>query len=537
MVAFTPILSVGTILLVVFFAPRMSNAAKLVSGKNIGCKHEVIFQETKIKSREPSSFNVILHNFGKHDFSMGMGNSKIYAHFESKDAIFSAMDVVSNERTNDIMVNFTAPLKGVYKAAIYHILIAEKLWVKLSTTDIVVQDNHEFSIPSEYCDFVNLQPSLKEGFWLKDNQDRNRTDFLRDRVVFSPRNCKYHIYGPSAVKQLQNHSHVVILGNSVSRGHFLSLADMLTHAGYNDMRKCWGWGSYKADDKMQISYQDFRSLIKLESLLDEFVCHNEVVASNGSYYDDSKKFITNLFESSALLPTTIVMQVGCVGSESSIETQLEILFTFLSLFPHAWNGNLILLSTLPNLLRAFENCMWEEFGLSIQRRMQTEPYSFRFFFFNIYELGYPFIWDMEGGPYSFTQHYHHKCKIGNRQSFCSPVTEMVAQMILNVEFRFTGMSNNKSLIRSSTKVEVCVDCPANLVPFQIKPVPDVHCAVLPKFPHQTSFYNSKTISEAAMPCPCLDTRVVRYEPSEGKPIAVRTCGSVIYPFAKNKGGD
>jgi len=114
---------------------------------------------------------------------------------------------------------------------------------------------------------------MLEGEWITPpiqigSDGGNVTNSLRSGWIYSPRTCTIPISSQNLLSHLRNHSTttttpiitIAILGDSILRGIYLSLLDLLTPNGNGVMGKggkCWGYYEVTVG-RVKIVYQDYR---------------------------------------------------------------------------------------------------------------------------------------------------------------------------------------------------------------------------------------------------------------------------------------
>ena len=273
---------------------------------------------------------------------------------------------------------------------------------------------------------------------------------------------------------------IMVIGTSVMRGVFLSMADLLLpfedklRFAPSVIGKCWGRAQVKKGN-LRLMYQDFR-VGEFEKPgvngADLVECHNEQIAKEGSdFLNNARRVWDELFEDANKWPDTIFLLSGYGWGYDNFDFESHTLY-FAHNLPQAWRGTLIIAdghfsgavvlgtadqsnvyrSDIKNMLATIDDSRvrWiDGVGVSKEMKMHTE----------------------KGTEYvAGSAHFHQKCP--NSLSFrernpikvCSNITEIVAQLLLGYTLGpkrsfWTQVGQSKSHgVGKMQMLETCTAC-------------------------------------------------------------------------------
>eukprot|EP00667_Euglena_gracilis_P013272 EG_transcript_13670 len=180
---------------------------------------------------------------------------------------------------------------------------------------------------------------MLEGGWVSARLAAHRGNVLRQGWVYQPRNCAFEIL---PYEDLLAASHamdkwIVVMGNSIQRGLFLSLLDLLHQphqmVGFQGSitSKCWGWSDFKLN-RLRVTYADWRILV---GKANEIVCHgNRVAVPDGTAHQrNGWALLESLFRKGEEWPNVIVVEIPT----------LDLLRQLLKHTPPSWQGRYFVL--------------------------------------------------------------------------------------------------------------------------------------------------------------------------------------------------
>lgn len=103
----------------------------------------------------------------------------------------------------------------------------------------------------------------RSGTWLSSNIASQAHGVTRTGWVFQPKSCVYDAFSHDdllKLADLEEETWLLVLGNSVFRGVFLTLVDMALGQGQKDdlarssLQKCWGYADFRIGN-LRVTYQ------------------------------------------------------------------------------------------------------------------------------------------------------------------------------------------------------------------------------------------------------------------------------------------
>eukprot|EP00903_Cladosiphon_okamuranus_P007629 g7398.t1 len=197
----------------------------------------------------------------------------------------------------------------------------------------------------------------RPGTWVSSNIASEAHGVTRDGWVFQPKSCVHDTFSREdllKLADLEEETWLLILGNSVFRGLYLTLVDMALAGGQKDdlaksaLQKCWGYADLRIGN-LRVTYQDMR-LYEFDTVEDSVVCNNNKLSagSSAAFVGSCDKFLraTVFGDDAAGWPTVVVAPSYLVDSDESPNLAIEVVMEAL---PPAWQGNLLLVDHMAGL--------------------------------------------------------------------------------------------------------------------------------------------------------------------------------------------
>ena len=395
-----------------------------------------------------------------------------------------------------------------------------------------------------------------EGDWLGpdfrlDNSIRTGWSFLPSRM-----NCKLETFDSQALRSLPEKKSIYILGRSVERGIFLSLADiMLDKNEKRELRasvigKCWGRAAITKGN-MRVVYQDFRSTMFEDPTVQPFLeCHNDklVKYAGSSFITNATKLWEEIFQQDESdWPSVIYFVSGYLYNNFRFDYHVKV---FVDMLPPTWQGTMFIGdSALSGRNGGYVSLpQYEEYleGIGGMLKLLKDP---RVRWIDGHGISKEMrMYSQEGEEYlTRSQHFHQYCAFtkrskiginGETMTVCSNVTEMMGQLLLGHALgpKADFMEQVKRTPRDSGTLTWCQACPKCLLPFAIVPYPNMTCERGPIFgngrddhcPTREERAGSGQNSDPLL-CPsyCLEQEVTSEFGSESDTVFVRKCPILI----------
>eukprot|EP00903_Cladosiphon_okamuranus_P015287 g14126.t2 len=153
---------------------------------------------------------------------------------------------------------------------------------------------------------------------------------------------------------LEEQTWLLILGNSVFRGLYLTLVDMILRQDQKgDLRssalqKCWGYADFQVGN-LRVTYQDMR-LYEFTTVEDSVVCDDDKLSatSSAAFIASCDQFLrsTVFGNDTAGWPKVVVAPSHLVDSDESPNLAIEVVMEAL---PAAWKGELLFIDHMAGL--------------------------------------------------------------------------------------------------------------------------------------------------------------------------------------------
>eukprot|EP00903_Cladosiphon_okamuranus_P015286 g14126.t1 len=333
---------------------------------------------------------------------------------------------------------------------------------------------------------------------------------------------------------LEEQTWLLILGNSVFRGLYLTLVDMILRQDQKgDLRssalqKCWGYADFQVGN-LRVTYQDMR-LYEFTTVEDSVVCDDDKLSatSSAAFIASCDQFLrsTVFGNDTAGWPKVVVAPSHLVDSDESPNLAIEVVMEAL---PAAWKGELLFIDHMAGLGR-----FWKQDNPTMtalhdvnptpptlrghhvrevvgERTTPTEStrdngigrmraYTERdprVHFMSAFPMYQAKLFENErtrNGMWRFgaSVHYHYvlspkeaKAQGATRMVY-STMTEMIAHVVIG---KAVGKKEALYDLYSTTHhpkprnsqigdiFQVCTDCPESLIPHHVKPTPEPTCVV------------------------------------------------------------
>eukprot|EP00903_Cladosiphon_okamuranus_P011004 g10393.t1 len=368
----------------------------------------------------------------------------------------------------------------------------------------------------------------RPGTWLSSRIASATHGVIRDGWVFQPKTCVYDTFTYDdlmLLASLQEETWIMTIGSSVERGLFLSLVDMALARGQKDniarsiIEKCWGYANIRVGN-LRLTYQDIR-LFRIGEVEDDIICNNEKLLSGSSaaYIKSCREFLAStVFEGGTRSPSTILAPSHIQPGDS---VNLAITVPMESL-PSTWTGKLLMVdhmagygnrwrpenptaATLEKVRMRYRGA--HVFGdEELQQMRSYRDEDPRVDFMSVFPMYQAKLFENQETRHGIRQyggsiHYHYVSEYANstetkngQRMVQSTMTEMLANIMIGKavgskeELRKRAEATPGILSRSATigsSFEMEHDCPASLLPFHVKPVPNVTRVTVDSLPEYT----------------------------------------------------
>jgi hypothetical protein len=259
------------------------------------------------------------------------------------------------------------------------------------------------------------------------------------------------------------------------------------------------------------------------------ICHDENVAAYSGMLTNATNMLHHLFGIEQEWPQVVLLNSGCgdityENKNFSSALCMETLRFLIDAIPVAWNGTLYTIDQssfsgkTPVLKKSGELQYVQNLGI-----FSTYIHDTRVRMLNIIGLSAAMrrYSQSSGGCLYGSQHYHRECKMGDIR-VCSNVTDVVAQLLLGRAIAPTGRDRWVRPIKtgSRSRLEICTDCPRTMLPFHIKPKPNLTCEYGPMTKAGVA---GNTWKPPSCPSECLRTDPVGQQVTQRGSVDVRDC--------------
>jgi hypothetical protein len=387
-----------------------------------------------------------------------------------------------------------------------------------------------------------------EGDWLGPdfrlkNSIRTGWSFLPSRRM----NCKLETFDSQSLQSLREKKSIYILGRSVERGIFLSLADIMLDEhekrflGGSIVGKCWGRATITKGN-LKILYQDFRSAnFEDPNEPPSIECHNDklVKYAGSSFITNATKLWEEIFQQDESdWPSVIYFVAGFARFHNRIDPNAFIfdyhVKLFVDMLPPTWQGTMFIGDfTLSGRDGGYENMLqYEEYLKDINDMVNLLGNDPRVRWIDGHGISKEMrMYNQQGEKrVARSQHFHRYCTNtginGEAMAVCSNVTEMLGQLLLGhalgPKADFTEQA--KRTPSDSGTLTWCHACPECLLPFAIVPYPNMTCVRGPMLRWEKSVScSNKNLAPLLCPSFCLQQEVTSEFTSESDTVFVRQC--------------
>ncbi|CAN0089336.1 unnamed protein product [Ectocarpus fasciculatus] len=436
--------------------------------------------------------------------------------------------------------------------------------------DAPTLDVNSLPICSSQKDFNNdiAGTFWRPGTWLSSNVASAAHGVLRNGWVFQPKSCVFDTFSYEDLMLLASldgePTWLLVLGGSVQRGVFLTLIDMVLAAGQkHDMsssvlQKCWGYADVQVGN-LRLTYQDMR-LYQFTTSTDSVVCNNEklVSGSTAAYLHSAGQFLAStIFRDGGPWPTMIMAPLFLIptstkGTQFTVEVLMDAL-------PPSWEGGLLFMDEMaglgyrwreenPTRTALKDVRIWvrrtppdDDNGLGKMDDYQTRDPRVSFMsVFPMYQAKLFENQESRNGVRRFagSQHFHYVSTNASAPRthngtvmVHSTITEMLANIMVGravetkAKLYAKAAASTNELRKTSAKIrksfQVCSDCPASLVPFHVKGIPEPVCEILESLPGNA--ITRKVWAGDLCPDWCMKQAPVSQAKTESDVVNVREC--------------
>ncbi|CAM9904286.1 unnamed protein product, partial [Scytosiphon promiscuus] len=495
----------------------------------------------KASTGNPSSFTIRLggdnRNSTPPEGAWNIGGSHfVYVSIVSTDHVFSA--VVDDNGDGTLTATYTSSFPGAYLVFVQEVDAREPFRRReengverarpirgspflLTITGDPTVDTRDFHVcgAEGYAEDIS-STFWRTGSWVTSKYANAEHGVLRDGWVFQPSDCVHDTFNHSDIMLLaglEEPTWLLVAGNSVQRGVFQTLVDLALAAGQKDefdtsvIKKCWGMADVQIG-QLRLTYQDLRLYEIGQASGDSTVCHGEKLAANSTaeYISSSERYLREtIFQDGGPWPSAIMAPSHMVDENGAPNLQINVL---LSALPAGWDGRLIMMEhmaglghffdyenpTAPSLAEVNPRNQLQE-GDSVDRGLgrmeQFQSLEPRLTFMSVFPMYQSRLFDGEfslpGKPcFGCSAHYHYVSASESPEAWHgakmvhSDITEMLANIFIAKAVGTKAALHQKAARlfagdepKSQAQPQLCADCPAQLLPFHVKAVPDLTCEI------------------------------------------------------------
>ncbi|CAM9651807.1 unnamed protein product [Ascophyllum nodosum] len=407
----------------------------------------------------------------------------------------------------------------------------------------------------------------KPGTWVSANIASAKHGVTRDGWVFQPKTCVHDTFSYEdlmLLASLNEPTWLLVLGSSIHRGVFLTLVDMVLAQGQKDdmgtstMAKCWGYEDITVGN-LRITYQaSCHHFCKRFNHKDDAVqCNNNklVSGSTSAFLRSARDFLAlTVFADGKAWPSVIFTPSFLEFNDKSPTISTEVL---LDALPETWQGNMLMLSHMSGfgVNWHFDNptrTAFSDTGITFNSKRssygfglaQIEDYSQRHprvKFMSPFPMYQAKLFENQGTKngirrYGLSQHHHYVASPSDIETFSgakmvhSAMTEMLSHIAVAFAVRTKAdlyekvaatpdIGHQSAAVRRS--FEICSDCPAHLLPFHVKPVPEPMCETVSSLPGHAPA--GRVWNEELCPDWCMAAEPVKQLSTESGVVDVRVC--------------
>eukprot|EP00977_Amphora_coffeiformis_P004125 scaffold828_cov117-Amphora_coffeaeformis.AAC.4 len=454
------------------------------------------------------------------------------------------LNTPKNSSTLEFTLNFSFP--GNYSVHVYEtkmVTIAQRVAPKLvepSPFDLAIHFRNEDGKNQRRPPCQSLPPGGLVpwyGEWIGPRGStgtRDEDGFKKMRTGWSyvSRKCVLEIFDAEDMAATTEPTTIAFLGTSRERGIFLSMVDMALRSeekqelATSKVGKCWGRASVQVNN-LKLIYQDMRTQLLRPGQTESVTCHGDKLAQGSGMFQNATKMMNHLIETES--PKVVVAWSACyvgtmIGPESRFMNAATTFSSLLHNLPPSWNGSLYVLD---GFLSASEPAVTSnQFPTYLQRirSLMQMVNDTRVNFLDISSLVSPMrLFAEKTGVILGSTHQHKWCGPNSSDmQVCSNVTEALAQLVLGRALAPNGKRHISPVAISgetNRTVEICTDCPKDLLPFHIIPEPNLTC-------YRGPFVSANQAGEPFfIPCPneCLEQEPTGEVQTQSGVIEERVC--------------
>jgi hypothetical protein len=378
---------------------------------------------------------------------------------------------------------------------------------------------------------------------------------LRWGYTFRPSTCYYENWRATdlqsyatAAPGTTKKQWIVVMGSSRIRGVFLSAVDQILDGRRGELAsisKCWGRMDVQIGSNLRLTYQDFRGLTIVQKwpLRDpaagrSFQCHDDHIATSDGreFYRNSTEFLANLFQPQDGNENQAFPQPTALVFESFNQTDPAVYRNMIiNQIPGEWDGPTIALHFRGVIGRGLMDV--DRITDAHKRKWAADIGRPNTDVIDIQDIMAPWMRTAEFGTGRASQHWHRTTTLDEPILADPPfgvvglVTDTLAQIVFNRVLGPKGAIapaaaqhrpglRHRRLQAERPPVTVCTDCPAALLPFHIKPRPDMVC-----YDHLPGDDYKHQYDRPVPECPgwCMAEPVTEMLPSQSGEVEVREC--------------
>ncbi|CAM9107182.1 unnamed protein product [Ectocarpus sp. 13 AM-2016] len=471
------------------------------------------------------------------DWEPNSSSRFIYVWISNEDQIFIA-EVVGDGNTGTLTATYKSDFPGDYLVYIEEVqpseqdeglpIVGSPFSLKIAG-DFPTLDVNSLPVCGSQDDGSKdiADTFWRPGTWLSSNVASTAHGVMRNGWVFQPKSCVFETFSYQDLMLLASldgePTWLVVVGGSVQRGVFLTLVDMVLAAGQKDdmatstLGKCWGYADLRVGN-LRLTYQDMR-LYRFVTMTDSVVCNNEKLTSGSTsaFIHSAKEFLTStIFQDGTQWPATILAPSSYLIPDK-IENQIAI-EVLMDALPPSWEGKLLFVDHMGAFdvywyegnptMAALEDVSIAFTGGRASRRPPFDGSALskmdgyqardsRVSFMSAFPMYQAKFFENEGSKpgtrrYGGNIHYHYISSAASNPEahngsimVHSTMTEMLANVMIGRAVETKAALYAKAAASTKTNeqeradvgksFQVCSDCPRDLMPFHVKPIPEPIC--------------------------------------------------------------